>query len=360
MPAVSAALLVDSDMLDRFGIVLRHLTVGLIDQAVRVRWLSSDQRAESLSLGPIQAMIHPRVTWPFRGRRLRQLVDALAAQPPTVVHAMSAGSYRLADAVAEEFDADLVLTVSSLADCTRLVETRPLHIGRCLASSRPLATVLESQSPAPVSPVECIRPGVQASERIACFAHPDRAVTVVCTASFERGSGVDRLIEATAALHRRGWPAMLFLLGRGSQESSLRRLSRERGVSPYVTFSPPLPDLTPVLTSADIFVRPAAESAFSVDVLQAMGAGLAVITAPNSAADHLLDGETAVVCEQPTAPALADALERTVSDRPRAQGIAAGAAEYVRTHHSMSAMADRTAAVYRQLALARSTFSIRE
>ena len=58
--------------------------------------------------------------------------------------------------------------------------------------------------------------------------------------------------------------------------------------------------------------------------------------------------------------AIADALERVLTDRAHARTVASSAMEYVRTHHSMSAMAECTAATYRQLALSRSTFSIKE
>jgi len=55
----------------------------------------------------------------------------------------------------------------------------------------------------------------------------------------------------------------------------------------------------------------------------------------------------------------ADALERLMADRTEARRIASNARDHVKTHHAMSTMAEETAAVYRDLALARATFSIR-
>ena len=47
--SLSAALCVDHDALDRFGVVVRHLLVGLVDQAVHLRVISADARIEQLT-----------------------------------------------------------------------------------------------------------------------------------------------------------------------------------------------------------------------------------------------------------------------------------------------------------------------
>ena len=89
-------------------------------------------------------------------RRIEQLLGALAHQPPTVVHAMSSASYRVARVVSEAFDADLVLQVTSLEDCDMIagamwdrLSGRPSDKAegssntRLLAFTQPLVTVLE-------------------------------------------------------------------------------------------------------------------------------------------------------------------------------------------------------------------------
>ncbi len=359
--SVRAALCVDSEAFDRFGRVLRHLAVGLIDQAIQLRLLSSDPRVERLTLGPVQTLIHPRIGWPVAGRRLSKLLEALSQQQPTVIHALSHESYQIATTIAGSLDADLVLQVSSLADCDRLADTDIRGVGRFIAFSKPIMAALENQLTINLERIDLIRPGVLAAQQIACFAQPQGAVTMLCTSPFERDSGVERVIEAVALLKKRGQTVLLFLLGQGRYESTLRRLVRERDLSPSVTFSRPMSDPTYTMRSADVFVRPSADTAFTDDSLQAMGVGMAVVACPSPpVCDHLRDGETAVVCSKATAAAIADAVEHLMTDRAYAQRIAKAAMEYVRTHHSMSGMAERIAAAYRALALARATFSIRE
>jgi len=359
-PTVSAALCVEGEALDRVGCVLRHLCVGLVDQAVSVRLLSSDARVRSLALGPIQSLVHPRIAWPTAGRRIERLLETLSAQPPTVVHAMSRGSYRLAAAIAEAFDADLVLGVASPADCDRIVSLGVGKHVRFHAFSEPLATVLEAQLKFPREQIEVIRPGTPVASRAACFAAPGRTATVLCTAMFDRNSGVDRLIAAVSLLVQRGHKLQVFLLGEGRHESVLRRSVRTRNLSSMVTFAPPLSDLTAAMQNADIFVMPSADSEFTAEGLLAMGAGLVVVTDPSIFCDHVRSGETAMVCAQPTAESLAATIDGVLNHRQEAIGLASAAMEYVREHHAVSTMAERTAAAYRQLALTRTTFAIRE
>ncbi len=358
--AVIAAVCVDEEAFDRLGRVLRYLAVGLVDQAVHVRLLSSDRRIESLSLGPIQTVLHEPIVWPFENRRISKVLEAAAHQAPTVVHGLSAGSYRLATALADAFDADLVLQVTSLTDCDRIAQMDHGRVGAFLAFSGSLARVLEEQLKAPADRIELVRPGILASQQIACFARPEGITTLLCTANFERERGVDRLIDAIDLLRQRGHELLAFLLGRGRQESALRRMVRDRNLASYVAFAHPLGDHADAMKSADIFVRPTNDGVFTADALQAMGAGMAVVSFPSTVCDYLRHGETAVICAESTGVALADALEELIVNRDRAREVAAASADYVRSHHAMSAMAERTANTYRKLALARATFPITE
>ena len=360
IPPLSVVLCVDGEVFERFGRILRHLAVGLVDQAVRTRLVGSDPRIEDLALGPIQTVLHQPIRWPLSARRTDRAIDALAHQPPTVVHAMCHRSYPFAQAIAEHFDADFVAQVTSLADCAALREFDVSQIGRFVSFSDPLSSLLENELRVPKDHIEVIRPGVQAFDHPACFIRPDRIPTILCTASLEKGTGVDHLIEAAERLCRKGRRAMFFLVGQGSQESALRRQARQRKVSTTVIFAQPGDDTLSVMTSADIFVRPADRGAFYADGLLAMGAGLAVVTVPDSTGDYFRAGETALVSEDSSAESLAEGIEELLLDRLLGQRLASSALDYVRANHAMSTMAERTAALYRQLALARSTFTIRE
>jgi len=357
---VSAALCVDGQAIDRLGPVLRHLVVGLVDQAVQVRLVSSDPRIESLALGPIQSLVHQPIEWPAAARRTGQVIAALAHQPPMVVEAMSMGSFRPASAMAEAFDADLIVQVTSLDDCDMIAQLENVRIGRFHAISRPLATVLETQLKIDPQRIDVIHPGVRAAQQIACFGRPDRVPTILCLSPFEKGAGIGRLIRTIEVLRRRKHEVVVFLLGAGRYETSLRRLARDRHLSECITFVQPPADVSQAIAGADIFVHPSEDTFFSAHGLQAMGIGVAVVTLASSACDHYRHGETAVVCERPTPESLADGIESLLNNHEHARHIATTAQEHVRTRHAMSGMAERTTAAYRRLALRHATFPIKE
>ncbi len=357
---ISTAMCIDGEALDRFRPVLRHLVVGLVDQAIHTRLVSDDTRIEALSLGPVQTLVHQKVVWPVAKRRTEQLLDALSGQPPTIVHAFTGSSYAVADVIAESFDADLVYQITSLADCDALAERTGPHIERFLALSRPLASVLTEQLAISVDRVKLIRPGVQAAKQASCFADPERIATIMCTSAFHRDSGIDRLITAVEVLRKRDRAVMVFLLGEGNKEALFRKTIRERGLSRWITLVNPIGDVGQAMRGADMFVRPASVAAVSADVLQAMGAGMAVVSIASDVCDHLRHNETALVCDGESGEALARSIELLLEDPSRARKMAASSMEYIRTHHSMSSMAQHTADTYRELALARATLSLPE
>lgn len=349
-----------SDALRRLGRVLRHLSVGLVDQAIPLRLLSSDLQIESFALGPIQTIMHPELRWPLRNRRFQHVVDALSASPPNILHALSAESFELAGMLADQFDAELVYHVTSIADCVALEEGGARPAGRLIAASRPLLDRLSLGRGYGAEQIELIRPGVLAAERTACFARPERVPTMVCTSPLAPGSGVDQLIASLDIVRRRGHEIMVFLLGRGRHDEPLRRAVRRLGLTSIVTFANPMGDLSTALRSADLYVLPAEATAFSAGSLQAMAEGVLVVTLPNAVADHYRDGETSLVCPGGEAGDLAEAILRAVGDTAFARNVARGGQEHVRRNHSVSAMAERTAAVYRGLVLSGATIPLRE
>ncbi len=358
--AVNAAVLVDEDAFNRFHCILRHLVVGLVDQALPLCWLSADERVRSLSLGPVEAHIHRSVRWPRRNRELGEIIGRFESHPPTIVHAMSHGSYGLASALAGVFDADLVLQVSSLSDCDALGDLDLARVERFVAMSDPLSTALYKQLGIDPARIEVIKPGVRTKKLTAGFEDPQRVVTLLCTTSFERDTGVDRLIEAADALGESGHRLMVFLVGRGRFESRLRCMVRDRGLLARVTFGQTMDDPIEAMHGADVFVETSGVAEFREDALQAMASGLVVVSVSNPAVDHIRDGETAYVCAKPTAQGLVETLERVLQDHAAAHRLAESAQNYIREHHTVSAMAESLAATYRNLAVARATFPLAE
>ncbi|MFQ5462674.1 MAG: glycosyltransferase family 4 protein [Phycisphaerae bacterium] len=357
---LSVALCVEGEALARLGPVLSHLVVGLVEQAVSLRLVSSDPKAQRLKLGPVQTLIHPKIAWPFTEQRIDFVLSELQGSTPTVTHAIAHESYRKAWAVADAFDTDLVITVTSIRDIEHLADYEIGRPQRFVALSEPLGALLRDPLKIPQDRVVCVRPGVNAKGRVSCFQKEGRSATVMCTAPLEKQTGVDLLIEAVYQLKREERDLMLFLLGRGRRESWLRKLVLDRGLASSVTFANPQGDIADVMEGADLFVHLPEEAALTIDGLRSMGAGMAVVAFEDAVCDHFHHERTALVCRERTADALAKAMRRLIDDHAMAKALANRSIEYVQSHHSMSGMAEATATIYRQLALNRATFSLKE
>ena len=351
-------LFVDGDSFQRQRCVLPHLIVGLIDQAVPMRVVTTDPRAASLALGPVQVLVRERATWPFAGRRLASLMESLAPTPPTVLHAFSNESYAVTRDLAEEFDAELVWSVGGFADLEAIGRFDMARVDAVVTHSPTMVErMCESLGLEPAK-IHVISPGVLATATASAFVDTARTPTIVCTAAFDRTGCVEPVIQAVDILRRRSRPVALFLLGDGPSESSLRRMVRELRLAPHVTFAHPSGDLTPALMHADVFVRAKRVTAFEDDILQAMAAGLVVVCGASEIDDGLRDGETAALCNPAAPESIADAVEHLLADVDAARAIARGALDHVRTHHTLSGMAEQAANLYRDLTLRRTTFSV--
>jgi glycosyltransferase involved in cell wall biosynthesis len=355
---VSAVLCLGPETFDRLGRVVRHLAVGLVDHAVHLRILSWDRRVESLALGPIQTVLHAPAGRMLFHRRLRHVAETLSVHPPSVVHALSGEAYALSRALAEMYDADLVWQLASLANQDAVRTKRPECLMQVVTWSRRLAEGLAGAPGLDPHRVSCVPPGILAAARPAYSGRTDRATTILCAVPLDYGGGIDQLIEVFSMLRNRGREFMAFLLGEGPRESSLRRRVGQLGLASRVIFAHPAGDWTQALNSADVFVHPQVDVSYSAEVLSAMGAGLAVVMYPSPIYDHLQEDQTAAVCREPTVECLADALDRVLTNPEYGRRIAGGGLEYVRSNHTVSAMADGMAAIYRRLVLARTTFPL--
>lgn len=346
---VDVALCVDAAALARLRATLRHLCVGLVDHPVRLRLLSSTPQIEALSLGPVQAMLHPRIRWPVARRRIAGIVELLAEEPPDVIHAVSAESYDLAAALAAALDAELALDVSSLDDCRRVAALRGGMSPHLIAFSTPLADALRTRAHVPQERIDLIRPGIMSEPDAEEFAPEGRVPTLLTVMPFHRVNRLELLIRALAMLRDRGIPFAAFLMGEGPREGSLRTLVRTKNLHACVTFANITIGAGELMHGADVLVMPAPIEHVSIRILQAMATGMAVVSVPSPVNDCLRDGETCFIAQEDSPDALATVLERVLSDRDGARRIAQAGLRHVREHHTVSAMAERTAATYVRL-----------
>jgi glycosyltransferase involved in cell wall biosynthesis len=118
-----------------------------------------------------------------------------------------------------------------------------------------------------------------------------------------------------ATVHEK-YPQVHFVwVGDGELKSEITRLVNSLGLASIFHFAGYRRDVPDLLRAMDIFVLSSHWEGFSLSVLEAMASGLPVVmTRVSGAAEAIIDGETGVVVPIGDTKALAEAIERLVSN----------------------------------------------
>ncbi len=153
------------------------------------------------------------------------------------------------------------------------------------------------------------------------FSIPRNAMVFTFVGSgFER-KGVEPFLRALA---RRREPAWALVVGKDKRAARYQSLAARLGIAERVRFVGGVSDVRPYLAAADAFALPTLYDPFPNAALEAMAAGLPVVTSTTcGAAEILTEGETGYVRDALDIAGLADCLERI--DPPTAQRMGAAA-----------------------------------
>ncbi len=150
-------------------------------------------------------------------------------------------------------------------------------------------------------------------------ARPDEAATdLVVVGRLMAHKRVGMLLEAVALLHAEGVPVTCRVIGDGPERLRLHRQARALGIEDAIDFRHDVGEqdhLYALMKAAKVFVFPSAREGFGIAVLEALAAGLPVVTtsAPDNLARHLAARSSAGIICDPSAPALAAAARRALA-----------------------------------------------
>ena len=171
----------------------------------------------------------------------------------------------------------------------------------------------------------------------------DASLVLHVGSGFER-KGVRFLLRALARSRTRPW---LVVAGRDKRASRYASLAHRLGIGERVRFAGSVSDVRPYLGAADAFVLATLYDPQPNAALEAMAAGLPVITTPKCGVAELLrEGESGYVRDALDVAGLAEAMDRLEPPGGRAMGEAARAAVLP---FSPQAMAEEYLALYRRL-----------
>lgn len=145
----------------------------------------------------------------------------------------------------------------------------------------------------------------------------DGVPRVICTRNFQPVYAVNDVLDAVAAVRRRGIDLHLDLTGDGPLREALQAQARSLGIEAVTTFHGhvPHPTLVGLLQRAQVFVTPALSDGNNVSLNEAMGCGAFPIgTRIPANAQWIEHGDNGLLYPSGDSAALADCLERACRD----------------------------------------------
>jgi glycosyltransferase involved in cell wall biosynthesis len=152
--------------------------------------------------------------------------------------------------------------------------------------------------------IEVIPNGVAVSNFSPRFER-EGPLSVLCVARLIRRKGIGYLIDAVGDLEN----VTLTIVGEGEIEDELKTKVESQGLSSRVRFAGYVPhdDIHSYYEQADVFVLPSFNEGMSNTILEAMAAGLPILTTDTGGTDELLNGNGFVI-EKPESNAIREAL----------------------------------------------------
>jgi glycosyltransferase involved in cell wall biosynthesis len=160
---------------------------------------------------------------------------------------------------------------------------------------------------------------------------PERAVAIVLACRSERWKGHTVLLEALSRL--RGVPGWIWWQVGGAQRPAeaaflgeLRHMADRFGISDRVRWIGESDDVPRLLAAADLYCQPNLEpEPFGVAFVEALAAGLPVVTVGRGGACEIVDDSCGVLVPPRDPGALAAELEQLIEDDGRRKRLAAAA-----------------------------------
>jgi glycosyltransferase involved in cell wall biosynthesis len=174
---------------------------------------------------------------------------------------------------------------------------------------------------------------------------------VLCVGRLVEIKGQRDLVEAVAALLRRGVGARLVLVGDGERRADLETQAHALGIAGHVHFAGAVgqDDIARWYAQADVFCLPSFAEGVPVVLMEAMATELPVVTTPVAGIPELVEHGTSGLLVAPgAADQLADALTTLIADPSLRTRMGAAGRERVLAAFELDGCAADLEAVYRR------------
>jgi glycosyltransferase involved in cell wall biosynthesis len=207
--------------------------------------------------------------------------------------------------------------------------------------------------------IEVIHSGIPAREipvarrreiRAELGVAPDAFPVTGILANLREMKGHEDVVRALPAILA-AWPSAVFLFaGRDDSGGAIARMAADLGVDRAIRFLGYRADTAPLLAAMDIFMLPSHWEGLPVSILEAMHAGVPVITTGVGGIPELVrDGEEALIIEPRRPDLIAQAVGRLAADEDVRRRLALAAQRRARNEFSLETMVRRHEEVYARL-----------
>jgi glycosyltransferase involved in cell wall biosynthesis len=156
---------------------------------------------------------------------------------------------------------------------------------------------------------------------------PDGDLLVLTVANLRPEKGYDVLLDAARSIADRGLPVRFAAVGRGPLADELAERHRALGLGDRFRFLGERDDVIRLLVGCDVFVLPSRQEGLPVTLMEATSTGTPIVaTAVGGVPQVIHDGVDGLIVPPGDPGALADAVERVVTDAGLRHRLGEGAA----------------------------------
>lgn len=331
-----------------------RLAEHLPEQGFRISVICPSARVvESEVRRQLGIIEHPYLQVPVFGRLvLEMLAQELEDDPPDLIHIQSRNAIPQGLWLARRLQRPVIQTVHDYLQPRERLRFDRTWTRRVIAVSESVKTDLIGRCALPDDFVTVVHSGVS------CEVHrcewevlsPGRVPVVGTAGPLEAVKGFPFFLGAAARVLATGREVEFVIAGAGPEEENLRRLARELGIAPQVTFVPNLLDFAEALEAMDLFCLPSLQQGIGTIMLEAMALGRPVIATRVGGVYRVIrDGETGLLVPPSDSAQLAQRILELLNDPERARRIGEAARLEVQQEFRVDQMVERTAAVYREV-----------
>jgi glycosyltransferase involved in cell wall biosynthesis len=217
---------------------------------------------------------------------------------------------------------------------------------RVICNAHMLRHVISVRSGVDPHRIAVVANGVDHDFFLPDHSHKASCPTVVFVGRLVREKDPLTLLEAFCLLLNRIPEAQLKIVGNGRLRSRIRSFLKKRGMEGSVDLIPGTQDIRGLLSRSWVFAMSSRQDASPNVILEAMSSELPVVaTRVGGIPELVLEGQTGLLVEPGNPKAMAEALERLLTDERLRNDLGRNGRKAVIDNHSIEGMARRTEAV---------------